>query len=290
MTSATPPLVKRRRLVPRTWRGWLGVAGLVVGVVLVTAWGFARATPGWYQPLDPQDDGVIDTADHAQKRLLDLHNVIGRVPLGEQRWSITQDEINSLLAIRFAPPLTADGGRQAPAKPAVVSGPVVVFTPGKVTVSARTTRSPVLGVGDPAGGVVSVVFSVGIVRGADGTDMGLVKLDGVWLGLLPVPRGLLEGRLRALMPMITAAVEEAIELQLNGRDTAKIMPYAEEVVRSVTEAKPFPLRHAIDKKQIVIRELRVAEGSFSTVLVPPAGTGAPRAAAAGPAAPAGGVK
>jgi hypothetical protein len=241
------------------------LAAVFVGLLVLT-WALSRMTPGWYQPLSPNEDWVIDNADRAEKLMLDLHNVVQRVPLGEQQWSIRQDEVNSLLAIRFAPPLNADGSRSAPKVVPLVSDPVVVFTPGKVTVAARSTRIPG---SDPRGGVGSVVFSVGIVQDAQDGRMGLVKLDSVWVGSLPVPRSLVNDRLQAAMPSIIKAVEEAIELQLNTRDTAKIEGYVEQAVRDVTAGNPFPLRYTIDRKQIVIKDLKVEDGRFTVVLEPP---------------------
>src|SRR5437016_2717995 len=93
------------RFWPRTLRGWLAASLTALFLVLSISWALSRATPPWYQPLDPSADTVIDDADRTQRLLLDLHNVVERVPLGEQTWTITQDQVNSLLAIRFAPPL-----------------------------------------------------------------------------------------------------------------------------------------------------------------------------------------
>ena len=190
-------LKKHLPLRPRTWRGWLLAAFAVVSLILLATWILSRTTPPWYRPLPPDEDWVIDNYDHAQKTMLDLHNVTERVPLGEQTWSITQDEINSLLAIQFAPPLNPDGTRTPPANPPVVSAPFVLFTPGEVTFCARTTR---LASGNPNGGVVSATFSVSIVSGADGKPSGLVRLKSVWAGNLPIPKSAVEPRIRACCP------------------------------------------------------------------------------------------
>jgi len=277
LRNAPPRPSLLSRLRPRTRRDWLLSLSATAIVLLVFAWMLSRMTPSWYRPLDPTDVRVIDAADNAQKRALELHNVIGRVPLGEQRWAISQDEVNSFMAIRFAPPLNPDGSRTgdsaavplptSPGKtPPVVSGPVVAFTPGKVTVSAHTTRIPGP---DPAGGVGSLVFTVGIVNASDGKPMGLVKLTGVWIGRLPVPKSVVQSRLHAMVPSIAAAAQQAIQLNLNIRDASNINPYIEEIIRSVGEGRPFPLEYTVEKKRIVIKELRVDQGLFTVVLAPP---------------------
>jgi hypothetical protein len=255
-----------RRWRPRGWRGWLAACGGFFLTLLLVCWVLSRMTPRWYFPLDPTDLAVIDNSDRAQKLMLQLHNIVQRVPLGEQRWSISQDELNSQLAILCAPPLNADGSRTPPVKPAFISDPVVIFTPGKVTVAARCTRIPS---GDPRGGVASAVFSVGLMDGGQGKQMGLVKLDSVWVGYLPVPRSLVQRQLQAYMPEIVKAVQERITMQVSARDVARVQEYVEEVVQDVTQARPFPLQYTVDRKQLVIKQLQVDDGQFSLALVPP---------------------
>src|SRR6185295_18861184 len=109
-TPASPP---RRstwdRLHLSTWRGrfaWL--FGLVL-LALFICWVLVRTTPSWYRPLDPDDPGVVNTASRAQSLMIDLtssHN-------GPITWSITQDELNSLLSVITAPPFDAQGQRTA---------------------------------------------------------------------------------------------------------------------------------------------------------------------------------
>jgi hypothetical protein len=251
-----------------SWRGrgaWL--AGLVV-LALLICWLLARMTPAWYVALDPADDGVQRTAGEAQNRLIvDLHNATERLPLGEQRWSITQDEVNALLAVK------ADLQRSP------ISDPYVVFSRGQVTLCARLRQLPG---DDPAGGVGSLTFAVGTVNDANrGEAMGLVKLTQVWAGKLPLPRSLIEGRLRAQVPEIMEAARQAVEMQFGARAAEKARPIIEQIVRSAGTGQHFPLRYPWDTREFVIRELRVDDGAFTIVLAPvkPAATD-PRAAPA----------
>lgn len=269
MTTTSPTLPRPRiwvRLRLATWRGRFAWAGGMLAIFLVAAWLLSRMTPSWYQPLDPADQGVIDAATRAQMLLhYELRNTVERVPLGEQRWSITQDELNSYFAIDLAETFSPAPTSSAKAPP--VSRPCVTFEPGKVIISARSTRIPGPG---KDGGVGSLVFSVGIEKGADGASMGVVKLTGVWLGYLPVPRSIVQSRLRALMPAIVQAVQQAIEMRLGVRDATQWEPVTDQVIQAVGEGRPFPLQYRLDKKNLVIKELRVDEGSFTFVITPPA--------------------
>jgi hypothetical protein len=260
-----PPLLARLRL--STWRGrcaWLG-GMLVVGVFV--CWVLARMTPAWYLPLDPANDEVIRTAGQAQNRLyFDLRTAMERVPLGEQRWTITQDEINSFLAVN-TPGLSSTNGTHPSADPArnPISDPYVVFTKGQVSVCARITKLPSP---DPQGGVASLTFAVGIVAGPDGKPRGQVKLAGAWAGKLPIPRGMLEDRLRALVPTIAEAARQTAQVQFGMRDMDRNGPIIEQFVRGVGAGLPFPLQFKMDNREFVVKELRVDDGSFTIVLAP----------------------
>ncbi len=267
MTATDKPARTRRRFPrPRTWRGWLGAGVGLVFAFVAAAWVLSRITPSWYAPLDPNETWVIDNAERTQNAFLDIHNVIQRVPLGEQKWSITQDEVNSFLAIRFAPPVNnnvdADTHPQLPA----ISIPCVAFEQGKVSISARASRIPGA---DPRGGVGTLVYSVGILKNADGNAQGLVRLSGAWMGMLPVPKSIVDSRLQAMVPAIMPAILEAIELQMNSRSTLKVTPDTQALIEAMMRGQPFPLRHTIDRKQLVITQIKVEEGMLSVVIAPP---------------------
>jgi hypothetical protein len=256
------PPRRRLRFLPRTWRGWLLTFFSVVLLVLLGTWLLSRSAPPWYQPLDASDQRVIDLSDRGQAILLDLHNKVQRVPTGEQTWTISQDELNSYIAIQFARGLDTRGNGAPP----LVSAPLVLFSPGRVTVSARTTRLPSP---NKDGGVGSLVFDVGTVPSTDGKTMGLVKLTGVWAGCLPVPRSVVDTRLRAMVPTITAAIQQAAQTQFNLRESSQWSREADEVVHKASAGEPFPLEFKVDRKQLVIRAIRVEEGRFTLVMGPP---------------------
>jgi hypothetical protein len=255
---------RRKRLLPQTWRGRLGLMGVVLLVVVLVGWILSRATPSWYQPLNVSDTLVIDNADRAQAKLLDLRNIPGRIPLGEQTWSIREEEVNSLLAIRFTPAAAGtSAGSEKP--PPLVSDPTVIFAGGKITVCARTIRLPG---GNPKGGVASAVFSVGIVAGPDGKPMGLARLTGAWVGDLPVPTWLVQSRVKAIMPALLSAADEALRAQLGRSTLLSEIPDAETILQSLVAGQPFPLEHTNGHRRFVIKDLRVEDGEFRIVLAP----------------------
>lgn len=242
--------------------------GMLLAVVLF-GWLLARMTPSWYVPLDPADDNVMRTASRAQNLLyFDLRTAAERVPLGEQRWTITQDEVNSFLAVNIAPPLSPEGaGTRPPPGPAQnpASDPFVVFSPGRITVCARIAKLPS---GEPQGGVGSMTFSVGVISGPDGTPMGQVKLTRVWAGYLPVPRALLQAWLARQVPAMTEAVRRMVQLQFGTRDIVKAAPIVQQIVQCAGEGRPFPLQYKVDNKEFLIQELRVDDGALTVVLTP----------------------
>src|SRR5689334_2624630 len=99
-----------KRYLPRTWKGWvLSILGPIV-TLLVIMYVMARMTPSWYEPLDPNSTNVIDAAEQGEGKVMPgLWNMWQRVPLGEQLWTISQVEVNSLLAVRTRVPENLNG-------------------------------------------------------------------------------------------------------------------------------------------------------------------------------------
>jgi hypothetical protein len=232
-----------------------------VVALLVIAFLMARHTPSWYVPLDPTSNHVLDEADVAQNKVaLDLHNAMQRVPLGDQKWTITQDEINSLLAIRF----NNTPADQAAALP--VSGPLVIFSRGEVRLAIRTKKVPN---SDPAGGVASIVFGVTTTTDSKGEPIGLIKITGVYAGSLPIPKSLVEERMRRAVPTLAALVHQTITYQLGVRDSASMMPQIETAIRAVAEGQPFPLKFVADHREVLVKEIEVDDGVLTIVFGPP---------------------
>ncbi len=131
-----------RQYLPRTFRGWVGLLLILALAVIGFAVLLLYSTPHWYAPLDPTDKNVMDTAEHAQNVVLDLHNKLEELPLGERTWSITQDEINSYLAVS-----NHDATSPAALRSGQVTDPIVIFKPDEMTLAARVAGVPGGGTG-----------------------------------------------------------------------------------------------------------------------------------------------
>jgi hypothetical protein len=244
---------------------WLGRAGWALGIalaVIVACWFMSRSTPTWYQPLDPSDSNVNANASRAETLMnFEWRNTMQRVPLGDQTWSITQDELNSYLAVYASRALDSAGNP--------ISDPYVVFSKNEVTLAARSKHLP----GSEAqGGVGSVTFGIGIVTDASGMRRGLIQLRSVHAGLLPVPKSVVETRMREFLPVVINAAVDAARTQLgiSSRENAvhDLDEVIEQIIRHVARGEPFPLEFRAVKKDIVIKELLVEKGRLTIVLSP----------------------
>jgi hypothetical protein len=242
-------------------RKWSPIAAGIILLLLVGAFLMVRHTPSWYVPLDPTSDHVLDEADVAQNKVaLELHNAVQRVPLGDQKWTITQDEINSLLAIRFSNAAPDKAGSLP------ISGPLIIFSGGEVRLAVRTTKIPS---GNAAGGVASIVFAVTTTTDAAGEPIGLIKITGVYAGSLPIPKSLVEERMRRAVPTIAAVAHQTITYQLGVRDSASMMPQIETAIHAVAEGEPFPLKFVADHREVLVKEIHIDDGILTIVLGPP---------------------
>ena len=271
MTATFPtPTPPRRSLLARlrlaTWRGRFAWLLAVLLLTLLTCWLLARMTPPWYRPLDPDNANVEATALHAQSLFTELHNATNRIMQGPQRWSITQDEVNSLLAVKTAPPFDANGTRGT-LDPAhyPLTDPSVVFEKGAVTLCARYTRLPGI---DAQGGVASITFSVGTVPGPDGSVMGLVRLTGVYAGRLPLPKSIVLDRLNANAAAINAIIRQIAQVDLGNRELKDADPLIEQMVRGAIDGQPFSMEYRSKGRSLAVQDLRVEDGKFTILFGP----------------------
>ena len=271
MTTTYPtPLPPRRSLFAAlhlaTWRGRFAWLAALLMLALITCWLLARMTPSWYRPLDPDDHNVDATANHAQSLLAELHNQVERIMSGPQRWSITQDEVNSLLAVKTAPPFD-DTGKRGTLDPAryPLTDPYVVFSKDTVTFCARYTKLPG---GDAQGGVASVTFSVSTVPGPDGSVLGLVRLSSVHAGYLPLPKSILQDRLNANASAINALIRQMAQVDLGEREMKDADPVIQQMVHGAIDGRPFPMEYRSNGRSLAVRELNVEDGKLSVLLVP----------------------
>ncbi|HVX84567.1 MAG TPA: hypothetical protein VH253_07100 [Phycisphaerae bacterium] len=249
---------------PRSRRAWLALLASLLLLALLTAWLLSRATPSWYVPLSASDNRVIDDAYNAQSKLLEIHNALQRTPLGDQRWTISQDELNAFLAVNF-PSSPTHAGASAPP---LVSDPFVRLTPGLVTIALRTTR---VSSSNPNGGVVSVSFVVDSTIASDGSPVGHVRVASAAVGRLPIPASVVQSKIRQLSPTIITLANDAISRQFSTSTSAAParVPDIETAIHAIVDGQPFPLRFTADRRTVIIHEIRVDNGSLSITFSPP---------------------
>lgn len=257
----------QRRPLLRMKRFWLCIIGGAGIMAVLIAWMCARSTPSWYRPLSAQDTAVQDEAEQAKRKVFtELHNAMERTPLGDQRWTITQDEINAALAVAFMQAMeTPAAGGGAP----VISSPFVLLKPGVVTIAARTTR---VSSGDPNGGVMAASFIVESSVGGGGAPMGNIRLSSAQVGRLPIPTSLLHSRIQAMEPALVTLANQAITMQFNNAGqggTPPRIPEIEAAVHAIINAQPFPLSFTVDRRKVLVKEIRVEDGSLTIVFSPP---------------------
>jgi hypothetical protein len=216
---------------------------------------------------------VIDAADIGwHKMSSELHNSLQRVPLGDQIWSISQTEVNSLLAVRLPAPEQAEPGRPYP----VVSAPFVLFSEGKVTIAARTTKLPGPA---PGGGVASVTISVQTIpTGPASAPNFLVRVEGTFAGRLRIPQSIVENRVRSLMPALVKATTQTVQLgtgggTASGSGSAKTIEEIEKKITAIQRGEPFPLTRSYDGRMVVVKDIRLNDGSLTVIFGPPVPAG-----------------
>jgi hypothetical protein len=233
----------RQSIIPKTLRGWVKLFLLAVVLVVGFALLLLYSTPRWYAPLDAKDPRVIDTAERAQNNILDLHNKLEQLPLGERQWSITQEEINSFLSVHSAEiaPRNGHSGQ--------ISDPIVILKPGQITVAARVAGVP--GTGD-GGGVVTLVVGVAAIPGS-GTEPTAIQitLQSATMGSLPVPPSLVQEKVPQLSTVVSGALAKTV-------DAATV----DQLLRGRAVPVPFVYR----KRLVHIKDLQVTDGKLTLAM------------------------
>ena len=140
------------------------------------------------------------------------------------------------------------------------------FTPGKITLAARSRRIPSA---DPRGGVISVVLRIHSTHAIDGSPAAVVHIDGLWLGNLPIPHSLAERRIQSAMPQLVPLIQRALSLQLGARRATTVMPEVQDTARLIAQGEPFPLAFKWERLLCGSEDIRVEDGALTITFVPP---------------------
>ena len=207
---------------------WLGIAILLsLLLVLIVAW-LVAWTPAWYAPLPAENQHVMNLADRAERTLLKLRNQIGNPARKTVTWSITQNEINSLLAARYAIPPSVKSS-------AVFVGPFVRLTNGKITLAIRDMQLPFHS-------VASVTVAIRTLPAAAGKPAeAQVRLDAVHIGLVPVPRAKVLGALHQRLKEVAPVIRQTLARYAGSRYAAAQTPRVLKYIQHAMKGRPFPL-------------------------------------------------
>ncbi len=233
----------RQTILPKSLRGWIKLFSVAAMLLIGFAVLLLYSTPHWYVPLDPNDQRVIDTAERAQNVLLDLHNKLEQLPLGQRQWSITQDEVNCFLSVHNAE-ITGGGGHAGQ-----IADPVVLFSPGQVTIAARVAGLPGR---NASGGVMTVVVGIAAIPGAGTEETSVqITLQRATIGSLPVPASMLRDYIPQLSSLASAALAKSV-------DAATV----DQLMRGQAAPVPFMYR----KHLVHIKDIQVAEGRLTLAM------------------------
>ena len=159
LPPTSPPATPRISLWRRK-RTWLLYAPLtLLAITLLFAllcWHLALTDPDWYHPMTIDDPGFQQLVDDP-RLVTDAHNAVERVPLGDQSFTVQQDQLNATI--------TATLSLEAAGHIARDASPVIYFSPGRITLSARVNRLPSA---TAAAGVITAQYTVQMVDPAPG--------------------------------------------------------------------------------------------------------------------------
>ncbi len=221
-------LPNRARKILKNPLSWLGIALLVSLLLVVVVALLTAMTPSWYAPLHAGRRRVLNLADSAERVLLQLRNEIDNPARKTITWTISQAQINSLLAVRYSAPASAQST-------AVFVGPFVRLTHGRITLAIRDMHLPFHSVASLTIGIRS------IPPVPSGAPEAHISLEAVHIGWVPIPRskvlGVLHQRLKEVAPLITQTLARYAGSRYAAAETPQILQY----IQHAMHGKPFPL-------------------------------------------------
>lgn len=243
---------RRYGFLPHTLTGWL--LSILTGLLLLwlVTWLLMLKTPLWYRPPDPSSKSTFNQADRAQAALLNLRNHVQDPDLTLISWRITQPEINSMLAVAYSQATQ----RTAPVHKSQgnftrFSQPFVRLEHGSITFAAKVHTF----IGTS---VASLTMSVHTIHSSTvGSPMGRIRVDGLHLGLAPLPPSLITNRLSSLMPGMTSSIKRMVAMYAGAGYARTATPQILNSIRDILQGKPFPLTIAFRYRHVTITSIRI---------------------------------
>ncbi len=237
----------------KTPLGWLVIAIVVSLLLIAICAALVAWTPGWYNPLPSNSKRVFNLADSAERELMRLRNEVGNPGRHQVVWSITQDQINSLLAVRY--PTSS-----APAPKSGLAGPFIMLSRGRITLAIRDYRLPFHSV---ASVCVRIHTSRGAASKKNSPPDARIQLDSVHIGLIPIPRsnvlGALHQRLTQFGPLIRSTLARYAGSRYARAQTPRILKYIQNAMRG----KPFPLTLQAGGRTLELARISI-RGAYGT--------------------------
>jgi len=207
----------------------------------------AGSPPRAYRPPRLEQEQRTAAAKRFYRRLMDLSNQAqANEPMS---WSITRQELNAYLASLDEIVSLAPGGKPGMVTDSMnragLAEPVVALGEGEATVMVRLTE-------------YRRVLSVDIALKAAEGDRLVVKLGGVRIGRLPVPRVLLRSRLNALKGHLLSLRRSAAD-KAEG-SSPRALADAAEVMAAAIDGLPISASGSIGGRDIVITAVEIQPG------------------------------
>ncbi len=224
-------------------------AGLLIGLLLLVAI-LSMTAPGWYQPPNPLHRRVKDNANHAQASFLALRNELQNPKLNHITWRITQNEINSLLAVTLE---NIQQGRRQGHIAGSLASPFVHFANNTIILAIQDKALPLHPVASLAIGVQMLPPQIPARKNAWAT----ITIKSLHIGLLPLPRSLVVHKLSSLLPTLHNSMQQTISVYAGADYARTATPQFMHWLQSILTGKPFPLEIKTRYRTLIISRIVV---------------------------------
>lgn len=249
-TTSTSSRLRRRSLFlgeryrPKSTTSWLLAVLILVGLIIAAIAALMILPPYWYRPIHTMNDAVYNQADHAQASLMALRNKLRNPHPGAITWTITQREINSLLAVAYGVPKKS----KTQHNPGGLTDPYVRFTDNQITFAAQDSRVP-------GNAVASVGVNVKLTPAGGSPPQATITINSLRIGNFPLPSSLLTDRLKAVLPRLSPVVQKIINVYAGPRYARAATPQIVNSVAAIFSGKPFPAELRLNHRKLVIDKL-----------------------------------